>query len=70
MQTKSRFYLFFLILTLLLLAIFTFLLSYSWSPGEDEVPRRSRPVLQFCSVIPADRILTFVTGAGVTGIEL
>jgi len=66
-QTKTRFYLFFLILTLLLLAIFTFLLSYSWSPGEDEIPKRSRPVSS-SALEPADRILTFVTG--VTGIEL
>ena len=28
----------------LLLAAFTFMLSYSWSPRDEEIPRRSRPV--------------------------
>ncbi|HHU76922.1 MAG TPA: hypothetical protein GXZ24_08550 [Firmicutes bacterium] len=45
MPKNTRSLILFLLLTLLLLAMFTFLLSYSWSPREEEAPKRSRPVI-------------------------
>lgn len=43
MQKNTRFVIL-LLLTFFLLAAFTFMLSYSWSPRDEEIPRRSRPV--------------------------
>lgn len=47
MQKKPRYFILLLLLTLILVIMLTFLLSYSWSPREEEAPKRSRPVNTF-----------------------
>ncbi|NLX91024.1 MAG: hypothetical protein GXZ07_05475 [Firmicutes bacterium] len=47
MQKKPRYFILLLLLMLIVVIMMSFFLSYSWSPREEEAPKRSRPVCSF-----------------------